>query len=222
VPSDEPRATGDQALNDARQNANDAMQGRNDAQASSSRREQARTNADQATTNSDQGDTNTAQGLTNDAQGETNAAQAVANETIHETIRLLHRSVDALTVSMEAVSASLEENSKIYARLTVAEDRTKETARRATAIEVQSNARAGKFMRLWVTLLLVVVLVGGGGFALNAYRTRQLCEQRNDANLSNSTLIQDALSRLPAESQARASYMDFLARSVQIDCNRLF
>jgi hypothetical protein len=213
---------GDQEVNNARQKANDAMQGRNDAQASSSRREQAQTNKDQATTNNAQGVTNSDQDYTNSAQAQTNLDQLSTNDSIHETIRLLHRSVDALTVSMEAVSTSLEENSKIYARLTVAEDRTKDTARRATAIEVQSNARAGKFMRLWVTMLIVVLLIGGGGFVLNAYRTRQLCDQRNDQNFSNSILVQDALSRLPANSDARQAYQDFLMRSAPLDCNRLF
>lgn len=214
MPNDDAaRARAEQEENNAHQGNNDARQNRNDTA------QQANVNEEQVRTNQDQGDTNTAQGITNADQGITNSA-------IRETIKLLGWSVDANTASMEAVSKALEENLKLYTkidvRLTDAENKTNETARRAAEIEAKSDKRASTYRRLWGTLAVAVLVVGVGGFGLNAYRTRQLCNQRNLANASNTLLVQEDVAMLLAKDPTNAALpglQRYLTRSVQVDCS---
>jgi len=129
---------------------------------------------------------------------------------------------------MEAVATSLEENLRLYtridARLTEAEKKTVETERRAIEIEAKSDRRASTYRRLWGTLAVMLLIVGVGGFALNSYRTEQLCMQRNEANANNTELIQERVNTLSAANPldpALPSLNRFLDRSVPIDCGNL-
>lgn len=242
MPNDEAaRARAEQKVNNAHQGDNDARQNRNDtAQAAAKKElaqtqtnlEQGDTNAAQGITNADQLDTNTAQGVTNAEQGDTNSAQEVTNTeqldvnaAIRETIKLLANSVDANTVSMEAVSGALKENLELYARidvrLTEAEHKTNKTERHAIAIEAKSDSRAGTFRRMWAMLVVMLLVIGLGGFGLNAYRTKQLCMQRNEANSSNTLLVQEDVNMLLAKdptNPALPGLQRYLTRSVQVNC----
>lgn len=246
MPNDETaRARAEQEVNNAHQGDNDARQVRNDSAQVAAEQEptQAQTNLEQAQTNVGQGATNTAQEVTNTeqldtnaAQGDTNIAQGITNteqlntnDSIRETIKLLAKSVDANTASMEAVSNALRENLELYtkidARLTDAESRTVRNEQHAAQIEETSDRRTDTFRRMWITLAVTVLTVGLGGFSLNAYQTRQLCIQRNEASASSTQLVQEQFDKLTAVNPNDLSLLSlsrFLDRSTPVNCNKLF
>lgn len=212
----------EQDSNNAHQGSNDAQQGRNNAQQDASGKVQESTNVDQAKTNTAQAKTNTAQGETNtEVHGKLQELKVLISSDssgVLETIRLLAISVDANTVSMEAVAESLRENLSQYAKI---DARFEHIEHKAAEIEDSFARQANTAKKMGIISFCILLIIAVGGFGLNAYRTKELCVQRNETNALSTAMIQDDVSALLLSDPGNArlpALQKFLAATVPVDC----
>jgi len=228
-----------QVTNDEYQVDNDERQTDNDAQL--------RTNAAQGVINSDQSDTNAAQGVTNkqlldrlDVERDEGIARNVRiddlrtdSNTLLTQVQRLVQSVDTYVGTMRTLSQDFKSNTARYeeviARFDQAEADLRETRKFAKDIEAyavsidkKSDHRAATFKKLWMMLIVLVFAIVGTGFALNEYRTVQLCNQRNELNANSTSLIQEDIAVLTVKDPSNAALPGlkrYLNRSTPVQCS---